>query len=173
MQDSYAELNPGKKVPTLIYQGKVLNQSIAILEFLDQVQPEPPLLPSDPFDRATVRALVQLVASDIQPIQNLSVLQEFNGQEEKMAWGRKWCEKGFLALEKMLKVTSGRYCFGDQVTMADLVLVPQVVNAERFGVDMTQFPTIARINDELLSIPAFRRGHWNQQEDCPNELRSL
>ena len=168
--DEYNNLNPMQQVPTLVVDGHTLTQSVAILEYLEEVHTEPPLLPKDPLERVKVRELTELICSGIQPLQNLVVLQKI-GDETKMEWGRFWIEKGFKALEQSLSKTAGKYCVGDKVTMADLCLVPQVGNAYRFSVDMSSFPLISKINEELSKIEEFKQAHPSVQPDCPENLR--
>mgnify|MGYP002803811340 CR=1 FL=1 len=169
--DEYKKLNPISVLPTLIIDGHALTQSISILEYLEETRPEPPLLPhNDALKRATVRQIVFAIASDIQPIQNLGVLKKV-GDDKKAEWGHYWIDRRFEGLEEMLKKTSGKYCVGDEITMADLCLVPQVFNANRFKVDMTKFPCISEINDRLLELDAFKVAHPFRQPDCPDDLR--
>lgn len=120
-----------KKIPTLIIDGHTLIESPSILEYLEETRPEPPLLPKDPYQRAVVRQIVALVTCDIQPLQNLSVLKRV-GEEKKQEWAQYYISEGFEALEKILQKSAGEYCVGNQITLADCVLVPQVYNANRF-----------------------------------------
>lgn len=150
--------NPSGLVPCLEVQKDdqtiFLNESVAIIEWLDENFPEPKLLPTDSLDRAFVRELVQIINADTQPVQNFRVLQYVSpDQAERAAWARHWIEVGFTALEKRLTQTARTYSFGDQVTMADLYLVPQCYNAGRFNVDLTPFPTIMRVNAALIKLP--------------------
>lgn len=169
--DAYKEINPQGNVPALFVDGHLLAQSVSILEYLDEVYPEPPLLPkNDPIKRADVRRLTLLIAADIQPVQNLKVLK-YVGDDRKMEFGHWAIETGLIALEKSLKDTAGKYCYGDEVTMVDLCLVPQIFNANRFKVDMTQFPIISRVHEELIKLEAFQVSHPSKQPDCPEELR--
>ena len=147
---------------------------MAILEYLDETWPEPALLPVLARDRARVRALAQLVACDVHPLNNLRVLQylerEWNvPQPERDEWVRHWIETGFDALEASLAEhpATGRFCEGDLPTLADCCLVPQAYNARRFGVDMTRWPTIARIEATCLELPAFDAARPENQPDCP------
>lgn len=149
--------NPSGLVPCLevIDGGKsqYLNQSVAILEWLEETHPAPALMPNNAFDRARVRELVQIISADTQPIQNLKVMQHASqDQAERAAWARHWIENGFTAYESAVKKTTGVFSFGDQVTMADLFLVPQFYNAGRFNVDVAAFPTIYRINAALVKL---------------------
>lgn len=167
--DTYKALNPQCVVPTLEIDGQVLTQSLSIIEYLDETRGSPCLLPKgDPIRRQQVRAVSDCIASGIQPIQNLSVVK-YVGPEKKAEWGKHWIEQGFNGLEKLLQKTAGKYCVGDEVTMADLCLVPQVYNANRFKVDMSAYPIISRINEELNTLEAFQKAHPAQQPDCPPE----
>ncbi|XP_058962131.2 maleylacetoacetate isomerase isoform X2 [Pocillopora verrucosa] len=169
--DEFKKLNPMGYVPALVIDGHTLADSLSIIEYLDETRPDPPLLPRDePFKKALVRQVSQTIASGIQPIQNLSVLK-YLGDERKAEWGHHWINKGFHNLEKILERTSGKYCVGDEISMADLCLVPQVYNANRFKVDMSQFPVISRINDDLSKLEAFKVSHPSKQPDCPEESR--
>ncbi|XP_024897846.1 maleylacetoacetate isomerase isoform X2 [Pteropus alecto] len=146
-------------------------QQLAIIEYLEETRPTPRLLPRDPKKRASVRMISDLIAGGIQPLQNLSVLKEV-GQEKQLAWAQKTISSGFNALEQILQSTAGKYCMGDEVSMADLCLVPQVANAERFKVDLTLYPTISHINKSLLALEAFQVSHPCRQPDTPPELRA-
>src|SRR5580698_6668785 len=150
----FLSINVQGFVPALgLNDGAVLTQSVAIIEYLDEIYPEPPLLPAEPLARARVRALTQAITSDIHPLNNLRVLRYL---EDKLsldkatrdAWYRHWIELGFEALERWLvrDPATGRFCHGDSVTMADLCLVPQVFNARRFSVDLLPYPRIVAID---------------------------
>ena len=170
----YVALNPQKLVPALVLDdGSVLTQSIAIMEYLEETHPEPPLLPKDPVGRARVRALSLIVSADIHPIQNLRVMaylrQKFEQTEESaFAWSRHWIETGFDAYEATLarEAGTGVFSHGDQPTMADMCLVPQVFNATRFKVDMKRYPTIQRIYDTCMKHPAFDAAQPSKQPDA-------
>ncbi|HTZ71112.1 MAG TPA: maleylacetoacetate isomerase [Acetobacteraceae bacterium] len=155
---SYRAINPQGRVPALVLDdGTTLIQSPAILEWLEETYPDPPLLPRDPIARAHVRGIAALIACDIHPLNNLSVLtylrNNFNVAQDKVdVWYRHWITTGFTALEQML---SAPYCCGDGVTLADVMLVPQVANARRFGTDLTPFPRITAIEQTCLALPAF------------------
>ncbi|XP_075386739.1 maleylacetoacetate isomerase isoform X3 [Tenrec ecaudatus] len=161
----------GQQVPAMKIDGITISQSLAIIEYLEETRPTPRLLPQDPKKRATVRMISELIASGIQPLQNLSLLKQV-GQENQLAWAQKAISSGFNALEKTLRSTSGKFCVGDEVSMADLCLVPQVANAERYKVDLTPYPTIGRINKTLLAMEAFHVTHPCRQPDTPAELRA-
>ncbi|XP_068729460.1 maleylacetoacetate isomerase-like [Montipora capricornis] len=167
----YKKLNPIGQVPALVIDGHTLADSLTIMEYLDETRPEPPLFPkNDPYKKALVRQISHCIASGIQPLQNLSVLR-YLGDDRKAEWGHHFINKGFQNLEKILEGTSGKYCVGDEITMADICLVPQVYNANRFKVDMSPFPIISRINEALLQLDAFKASHPSKQPDCPEELR--
>ena len=170
----YVAINPQKLVPTMVLDdGQVLTQSLAILEYLEETHPLPPLLPKDPVGRARVRALALIPTADIHPIQNLRVmayLRENYGQSEEsaFAWSRHWIETGFEAYEASVArdPRTGAFSHGDTPTMADLCLVPQVFNAGRFKVDMARFPTIQRIFDRCMKHAAFDAAQPSRQSDA-------
>jgi maleylacetoacetate isomerase len=170
----YRELNPQEVVPTLLDGARVFRQSLAIIEYLDETYAGAMmLLPSTARERARVRSLAQIVCSDIHPLNNLRVTKfldrEFSTpQVERERWTRHWIVEGFGALEILLakSPSTGLYCDGDTPTLADLCLVPQIYNARRFGVDMTEFPTIARIDQECLSLSAFDAARPENQPDA-------
>lgn len=170
LEENFLKLNPSAKIPALVRNGNILTKSTAILEYLEEVVPTPRLLPVGPPKRAKVRAIVDTIVADIQPLQNMMVL--FYVGEKQQEWGKHWVEKGFTAVERYLQETRGQYCFGDEVTLADVCLVPQVFNAtSRFQTDLKQFPIINEISSRLLELPAFKNTHPYLQPDCPEELR--
>lgn len=169
LQEEFLKINPSAEVPAFVHNGNVITHSIAILEYLEEAFPSPQLLPNGPVSRAKVRALVDSIVSDIQPIQNLRVLKYVG--EKHLEWGKYWIETGFAAVERYIKDIHGLYCFGNEVTLADLCLVPQVFNAARFNVDVSQFPLITEITSRLSELPAFKHSHPLVQPDCPDELR--
>jgi maleylpyruvate isomerase len=173
LKPDYRELNPDGIVPTFIDGDDVLTQSLAIIEYLEETHPEPPLLPGTPLDRAFIRSVALQIACEIHPVDNLRVLKYLKhtlkvGDEAKDAWYRHWLESGFESLEKRLANDSrvGKLCFGDTPTLADLCLVPQVFNAQRFNLDMSRYPTIERIADHAGQIDAFARAAPGQQPDA-------
>lgn len=171
----YAQLNPQEVVPTLLDGGRVIRQSMAIIEYLDEsYDGELKLLPPTARDRARVRGLAQLIACDIHPLGNLRVLQylerEFSTPaEERERWSRHWIREGFDALEELLaeNPSTGQFCEGDDPSLADICLVPQVYNARRWGVDLSDYPTIVRITEECAKLPAFERARPENQPDAP------
>lgn len=173
LKPEYRALNPDGIVPTLVDGDEVLSQSLAIIEYLEETHPEPPLLPRPPADRAFVRAIALQVACEIHPLDNLRVLKYLKHQvktpeDVKDAWYAHWVEMGFTSLEKRLAGDQrvGALCFGDTPTVADLCLVPQVFNARRFKIDMSRFPTLERIADHADQIDAFQRAAPAQQPDA-------
>lgn len=172
LKPAYRRLNPDAILPTLVDDGHVLQQSLAIIEYLEETHPEPPLLPKAPADRAYVRSVALQVACEIHPVNNLRVLKYLKhtlgvADEAKDAWYRHWIESGFTTLEEHLAGDSrtGAFCFGDTPTMADVCLVPQVFNAQRFKIDVTRFPTIRRIHDQASQLDAFARAAPGVQPD--------
>ena len=170
-QANYQALNPAELVPTLVDNELTLNQSLAIVEYLDAVQPEPALVPAEPKQAALVRAMALDIACDIHPLNNLRVLQYLTGplqltEQQKTAWIHHWLNTGFQALEQRLQQSAGRCCFGDAVSLADICLVPQVYNALRFGLDMTPYPTIQAIYQHCNSLTAFAEAAPEAQADA-------
>jgi maleylpyruvate isomerase len=172
--DEYRQLNPQALVPMLVTaEGKRHTQSLAICEYLEECYPEPPLLPADADGRARVRALANIPASDMHPLNNLRVLKYLTGtlgvdEAAKLAWYRHWVAEGFAGLEGMLSAEegTGEFCHGDQPTLADVCLVPQVFNAERFDCDLTPYPIIRRIAARCNELPAFAQAHPARQPDA-------
>ncbi|XP_051725397.1 maleylacetoacetate isomerase isoform X2 [Ctenopharyngodon idella] len=170
LTDQFKAINPMQQVPAVTIDGITLSQSLAIIQYIEETRPEPRLLPADPKQRAHVRIICDIIASGIQPLQNLYVIQKIGA--EKVQWAQHFINRGFGALEPILKQTAGKYCVGDEISMADICLVPQVYNAERFKVDMSQFPTIRRLNQTLIEIDAFKVSHPSHQPDTPDDLRA-
>lgn len=173
LDPSYREVNPEARVPALVHDGRVISQSLAIIEYLEELYPQPPLLPQDPAGRARVRGLAQIIASEISPLQNLGVRQylkaELGFDEQRVSqWCAQWIAKGFAALETRLarEPQTGAFSHGDAPTMADCVLVPQCYAARRFGVDVAQYPNIARIEAVCLHLEEFRRAAPEMQPDA-------
>ena len=168
----YLALNPQGLVPALLDNGVLLTQSLAICEYLDEAYPDSArLLPDGAVLRAQVRAVAQAIACDIHPLNNLRVLNYLKaelGQSEEVrnGWYRHWIATGFAALEQQLATSAGRYCFGDTLTLADVCLLPQVFNAQRFAVDMGGYPLLARIAANLEQVPAFADAHPSRQPDA-------
>jgi maleylacetoacetate isomerase len=166
----FQAINPQMRVPALeLSSGEVLTQSLAIIEYLDDIEPEPPLLPADALDRAKVRAIAQMVACDIHPLNNLIALQYIkrqlkHEQPEIDAWYQHWVVEGFTAIETM--IASGPYVCGTHVTLADVCLVPQVFNAHRLKVALDKFPKIVAADAACLKLPAFDKARPENQPDA-------
>jgi maleylacetoacetate isomerase len=159
----YVRINPQRLVPALDVDGDLLTQSLAIIEYLDEAHPTPKLLPGGPEDRARVRAMALAIAADVHPIQNLRVLNYLRTtlhqpEDAVQAWARHWIDAGLAAVAALVERSpmQGRYCYGDGVTLADVVLAPQLVNARRFGCDLAPVPRLVEIERALLLLPAFR-----------------
>ena len=170
-QDAYRALDPQGLVPALEVDGHVLIQSPAILEWLEERYPEPPLLPRDGFQRATVRAMAAIVACDIHPLNNLRVLKSIRhdlgaDDAQQAAWTQRWITAGFEALEALIARHGGHWCFGDSPTLADCCLVPQVYSARRFDVDLAAFGRIRAIEARADEHPAFQAAHPDRQPDA-------
>jgi maleylacetoacetate isomerase len=168
----YLGVNPQGLVPTLEDGGLRLIQSLAIIEYLDETYPDPPLLPTHPADRARVRGLAEIVACDIHPINNLRVLRYLThslGHDEAViaTWYNHWIDAGFRAFERLLAddPRTGTFCHGDSPGLADISLVPQVVNAERYRLDLGPYPTITRIYQSCMRLEAFAAAHPSRQPD--------
>ncbi|MDO9405937.1 MAG: maleylacetoacetate isomerase [Polaromonas sp.] len=174
-QEPFASLSADALVPLLEVDGARLSQSMAIIEYLDEKHPEPPLLPPDALGRARVRALAQCIACDTHPVNNLRVLKYLSGtlkldDDAKNAWYRHWCREGLEAFERQLgqlpaSVASSAFCYGDTPTLADLCLVPQIFNARRFAADLTGLPRTMAAFDASMALPAFQQ---SQPSACPD-----
>jgi maleylacetoacetate isomerase len=170
---SYLSLNPQGLVPMLEIDGRVLTQSLAIIEWLEERHPSPPLLPSDPFERAEVRAFALAIACDLHPLNNnrvLDYLKDPLGQDQTAIaeWYRHWMQKGLAACEELV-VRAGRaapYCFGKTPGLADTCLVPQIFNARRFNCDLGAVPTLVAIDRACAELPAFAEAHPDRQPDA-------
>jgi maleylacetoacetate isomerase len=169
----YTALNPQGLIPALEDGGAVIGQSLAIIEYLEETHPAPPLLPADPLGRATVRSLALAIACEIHPLNNLRVLNYLRGplgqdKDGVSAWYRHWIAEGFHGLEELARRHSadGRHLYGAGLTLADICLVPQVYNAHRYDCDLTPFPTLTRISAALEALPAFAAARPEAQPDA-------
>ena len=165
LAESFAAIAPAKLVPLLADGDKLLTQSMAIIEYLDETHPEPSLLPGDAAARARIRSLAQDIACEIHPLNNLRVLRYLVrelkvSEDDKNRWYRHWVETGLEAVEKQLAAkATGHFCHGDTPTLADCVLVPQVVNAKRMDCSLDHVPTVMRVFDECMKLEAFSATH--------------
>jgi maleylacetoacetate isomerase len=171
-EPEFLGVNPQGLVPALEIDGQRLTQSLPIIEYLDEMHPEPPLLPRDPAGRARVRALAAIVACDIHPLNNLRVLRYLHGplghdQGAIETWYNHWIDSGFRGIERLLAGDrrTGAFCHGERPGLADIALVPQVVNAERYRLDLAPYPTIARIFETCMKLDAFAASHPERQPD--------
>jgi maleylpyruvate isomerase len=173
LQETYRSINPSGLVPAFQDDYITLTQSLAILEYLEDAYPQVPIMPKDATERARVRELAQIIACDIHPVNNLRVLRYLVrelgvSEEQKNAWYRHWLVGGLEVLEKHLArdPSAGPLCHGHTPTIADCLLVPQVFNAQRHGLDVSVYPNIARINAQCIEIPAFVKAHPSNQPDA-------
>ncbi len=170
--EDYTALNPQQLVPTMVDGEVVITQSMAMLEYLEELHPQPALLPTDAAGRARVRAIAQAIACEIHPLNNLRVLKYLTGtagldEDAKLAWYRHWTEAGLAAVERMLDdPRTGRFCHGDEPTLADCCLLPQVYNAERFDCDIEPLERIRAVCEELKAIEPVRRAMPENQPDA-------
>lgn len=170
--EEFSKLNKAHRIPVIVHDDRTIAQSVAIMEYLDASFPEHPLYPRDEGQKALARQLIEIINSDIQPLQNLSVLKKLVkehgfSEEEKVAWIKHWITLGFESFESLLESSSGNFCMGDSAGVVDCYLVPQVYNAVRFGVDMSRFPKIAEINERCLALESFQKAHPDNQLDTP------
>jgi maleylacetoacetate isomerase len=170
---AYRAINPQALVPALEDAGKILTQSLAIIEYLEEKHPTPPVLPSDPADKALVRSMAMIIACEIHPIQNLRVLNyvknEYGQTDEQVnRWAQHWIDLGLSALEQLIGAgaTRGKFCFGDAPTLADICLVPQLGNARRYGCDLAKYPAILEVEKNCLALAAFADAAPEQQPDA-------
>lgn len=168
----YAAVNPQALVPTLEENGRLLTQSLAILEYLEETHPQPPLLPQDPFARARVRSLALLIACEIHPLNNLRTLRHLKnslGQSEEQVngWYRHWVADGLAKLEAELQNPgTGHFCHGKTPTIADCCLVPQIFNAKRYQCELGPYPAVMRVFDACMQLDAFVRAQPDKQPDA-------
>ena len=173
----YRKINPLGGVPSLVHQGKIISQSRAIIEYLDQINPEPALLPKDAYQRAEMNQLCDNINCEIHPLSNLRVMQMLEKKflatsEQKEEWIRHWNNEGLSASEKILQKTAGIFCIGDQITMADLFLIPHLFSAKRLQVDLSPYPIMQKINENCLKLNAFQVAHPHRQVDTPADLKA-
>jgi maleylacetoacetate isomerase/maleylpyruvate isomerase len=170
-EPAYKAVNPQGLTPALdLGDGHILTQSLAILEWLEETRPEPPILPSDPLDRHAVRCMADIIACDIHPLNNTRIGRALNklgvSKEDNTAWVHRWIVDGFDSLEPMIARYGKGFAFGDTPTMADCCLVPQVYSANRFELDLTPYPAIRAAAERAAEHPAFQAAHPNKQPDA-------
>lgn len=167
---SYLAINPQGLVPTLQDGGAVITQSLAIIEWLDETHPNPPLLPKDPLRRAKVRAFAMALACDTHPVQNLKVLARLRQlglpEEQVTAWAAWANREGLGACETLIAAEPGPFCFGEAPTLADLCLIPQLANARRFGVDVSAYPRLLKAETAAKDLKAFADAAPDKQPDA-------
>ena len=175
LSDEYRRVNPQGRVPALVDDGVTLLQSPAIMEYLEESYPDPALLPDGAKPRARVRSIANIISCDIHPLNNLAVLNYLGGalnanEKQKSAWYQHWVAEGFNAVEKLLADSSntGDFCDGDRPGLADICLVPQVFNAQRFDCDLSLFPTIERIFNTCMALEAFDAAQPSKQPEAVN-----
>ena len=171
LQNEYKSLNPQSLVPALqTDDGQILTQSLAIIDYLEEVYPEHSLYPSDAIQKSQAKALALSIACDIHPLNNLRVLKYLKSdgwqQEQVDKWYAHWIHEGFTAIEKQLQTTSDKFCFGNAASVADIFLVAQVYNADRFAVSLEDYPLIKKINAHCLTLKAFVEAMPENQPDC-------
>jgi maleylpyruvate isomerase len=169
--EAFRNVNPSGLVPVWSDGRLVLTQSLAIIEYLDELHPDPPLLPGNAKDRARIREMALTIACDIHPVANLRVLDKLTAdyhadERARAAWARHWIEQGLPLIEQRLQSSPGRYCHGDTPTLADICLAAQLFNARRFAVDLTAFPLIAKVDAALSELAAFRDAAPQNQPDA-------
>lgn len=172
----YLKINPQAEVPSLVHDGKVIAQSMAIIEYLDEVFPQNPLFPKSAVERAQVRQVCENINAFMHPVCNLKITQYLEkkhgyNEQARSEWIQHWSAIGFKAQEEILKKTSGNYCFGNTLTAADLFLIPQMFSARRFNVDLTPYPTLRKIEENCLKLEAFKKAHPLNQVDTPEDLK--
>lgn len=176
LSEDFKRINPLGEVPALIHDGKVISQSIAILEYLDEVFPEPRLYPGSAEHRAHIRQFCENINSFLHPLANLKVMKLLEtkygfDEDKKTAWYHHWYSLGLSTLEKMAGANGGPWCFGKEITAADVCLIPLLFSARRFNVPLASFPTLIKIDAQAQSHEAFRKAHPLRQPDTPEELR--
>ncbi|RVE43514.1 hypothetical protein evm_011848 [Chilo suppressalis] len=160
LSEEYRAINPAQKVPALVIDGETLVESMAILQYLEDTRPEPKLTPSSPLGKARMLEICETIVSGIQPLQNSGIKRHFETEEQYNKFTQHWCDRGLRTLEDLLSKRSGRYCVGDQLTLADLCLVPQLFNATtRLQLTLDKYPTLSNLYEMLLEENIFKQTH--------------
>lgn len=172
----YLKINPLGGVPTLVHDGKIIPESFAIIEYLEEVFPQNPLLPNEAYLRARIRQVCEVINSFMHPMANLKTLKYMESQHgydqaAKDTWAQHWTTQGLEVLEATLKEFSGTYSFGNEVSMADIFLIPQLLTCQRYKVDISAYPTLVKINENCLKLESFKKAHPFHQIDTPEEFR--
>ncbi len=167
----YKKINPFGLVPSLITESGLISQSLAIIEYIEKIHPTPPFFFKNPFQQSQAMAIALAISCDIHPLNNLKVLNYLTNvlkisDEEKTNWYHHWIHEGFKPIEQMLQQTSGDFCIGDNISVADICLIPQVYNANRFNVDISVYPTIKKINQKVLSLEWAKQASPEEQSDA-------
>lgn len=169
LSDEYGKINPMQKIPALLIDGRTIVESLNIMHYLEETRPKQLLMPTDAYQRAKVREICEMIQSGIQPLQNVGLLNHLEylvGKEKRLEWAQYWIERGLQAVEKSLTACAGKYSVGDEITLADCCLIPQIFNARTYKVDLQPFPTIVRIDKLVETHPAFVAAHPFKQPDC-------
>ncbi|XP_059047477.1 probable maleylacetoacetate isomerase 1 [Achroia grisella] len=160
LTNEYKTINPAQKVPALVIDGETLVESMAILQYLEDTRPEPRLAPNDPLQKARMREICEIIVSGIQPLQNVGLKSHFKTDQQYQEFTKYWCNRGLQTLEDLLRNCTGPYCVGNQITMADLCLVPQLYNAtNRLELTLDKYPTLSRLYGTLLKEKVFKVTH--------------
>jgi maleylacetoacetate isomerase len=168
----FRKINPMCKLPVMYIDGHYLTESVAIAEYLEETCPQSPIFPKDAFQKAQVRQVVEIINSFCAPLQNSTVAKRYSDDpQEQLAWQLEFSTKGLLALEALLGQTSGKYCVGNEVTFADMALVPQIFCTRKLTADFSLYPKMMQIYSELLILEPFQKAHALNQDACPKENR--
>lgn len=169
--DEYKKINAFQQVPSLVHDQNIITQSMAIAQYLEDIYPEPRLLPTSALDKAYVLQICEIINAGIQPLHNLSVLQkikkDFKAEEEITGWCQFWIKKGLISLEEKLKAKANQFTLGDKVSLADVFIVPQIYTAYRYNINLNDFPCLKKIENNTKNIDAFAQAHPNKQIDFP------
>ncbi|KAL0850350.1 hypothetical protein ABMA28_012180 [Loxostege sticticalis] len=162
LTEKYRAINPAQKIPAAVIDGATIVESMAIIQYLEDTRPGPKLTPESPLEKARVREICEVIVSGIMPLQNIGLKPHFDTEDQFLKFCRHWCERGLQTLEELLKRSAGSYCVGDQLSLADLCLVPQLYNiTKRFEMQIDKYTTLSKLNEKLLAEPVFKETHPN------------